>query len=252
MSNQPSVERELNHLLDREARIRAVRPRWRVPVWLVILIALGVLGGAAALYYWFKPLDAPLPDGVETRYAGIPQSSTAQGWPRLGDPNAPVLVEDFSSFACPHCQKLHATRFAALLDEIAAGQVQYVFFPVPHIGSGADDASKAALCAQEQGRFWEMHDVLFDWSERFLVRTFDTRRLQKGAEALGLDGQAFEACMDSRAAADRVQAVRDEFNQRGLRGTPTIYINGQQAEDYYRELEELDTSGSAAPAGEDS
>jgi protein-disulfide isomerase len=248
MSDPATPSNDVDRLLDRAARVRTIRPRRRVPAWLLLLALVAVGGVAAVLYYVLMPLDAPLPDGVATRYAGIPRGTTEAGFPRLGDPDAPVMVENFSSFACTHCAALHARQFASLLDEIAAGRVQWVFIPIPHIGSGSGSASRGALCAGEQGRFWEMHDVLFDWNGRFLTRAFDTRRIEKGAEALGLDMPAFKACMDSSRVEAITDMARAVFTQRGLRGTPSLFIDGTRVETY-SELEALDTS-SSIPIGE--
>lgn len=194
--------------------------------------------GAGVLYYFLRPLDAPIPADAGSHYQGLEQGYTDQGFPRLGSVSAPVLVEGFSSYACPHCREFHETRFVTLLPAIAAGAVQFVFIPVPDIGWGAGDATKAALCAGEQGRFWTMTDVLFDWQRRFLTSTFDTRRLRKGAEALGLDMTAFDACLKSDAITATLQRARQEFDRRGLTGTPAFFINGQPVRDY-RELDAL-------------
>ncbi len=219
----------------------------RLRGWLVVAISLGIVFAAAAAYYLLRPLDAPIPEGAGAQYAGLEQGVTAQGFPRLGSPDAPVLVEDFSSFACPHCREFHEGQFVALLDAIAAGEVQFVLVPVPHIGWGAREAAKAALCAGEQGQAWTMVDVLYDWQRRFLTSTFDARRVRKGAEALGLDMTAFDACRRGSAVQDVLDRARAEFDRRGLSGTPSFFINGQKVQDY-RELETLGADYHSAEA----
>ncbi|MBN2304483.1 MAG: DsbA family protein [Anaerolineae bacterium] len=204
----------------------------RIPVWAMIVAVMLVIGVAGSAYYFLYPLDGPIPDDVGVFYTGLERGYTDQGFPRLGNPNAPVLVEDFSSYACPHCGDFHRERFPDLLDEIAAGTVQFVFIPVTNIGSGARDAAKGAFCAGEQGRYWEMHDVLFDWQERFIMRPFAERRIQKGAENMGLDVDAFKACMDDNHLKAVIDAAKAEFRRRGLTGTPSFFINGQKVRDY--------------------
>lgn len=208
----------------------------RLRGWLIAVSILGIVLAAAAAFYLLRPLDAPIPEGAGAQYAGLEQGVTAQGFSRLGSPDAPVLVEDFSSFACPHCREFHEGQFVGLLDAIAAGEVQFVFVPVPHIGWGAREAGKATLCAGEQGQAWTMVDVLFDWQRRFLTSTFDGRRIRKGVEALGLDMAAFDACMRGSAVQDVLDRARAEFDRRGLTGTPSFFINGQKVQDY-REFE---------------
>jgi protein-disulfide isomerase len=232
MNEQQSPQDVVNNLINKTVPKTAPALRRRVPLWLAVLVVFLVLGAAALLYYLLMPLDAPIPAGVGARYAGLEQGFTDQGFARLGNADAPVLVEEFASYACPHCRDFHDERFPDMLDEIAAGQVQFVMIPVPHIGPGAKDAAKGALCAGQQGKFWDMSDVLFDWQSRFVMFTFDTRRLHKGAENLGLDTAAFDRCMKSKDTEFLVEAARSEFDRRGLSGTPTFFINGEQARDY--------------------
>lgn len=219
----------------------AIPPRRRFPIWARILAAALVIGAGLSVYYMIRPLDAPIPAGAGAAYAGLEQGYTAQGFPRLGSPDAPVMVEEFSSYMCPHCREFHEDRFPNLLDEIAAGQVQYVLIMVPHIGPGAKDAAKAAFCAGEQGHLWTMHDILFDWQKRFIVSTFARRRLEKGAKAMALDTTAFDRCLDDAHTETVIEAARNEFKQRGLSGTPSFFINGRRVT-HYSEFEDLGTS----------
>ncbi|MBP8973169.1 MAG: thioredoxin domain-containing protein [Anaerolineae bacterium] len=246
MTPQPQNTPSAPAPLKTRASVPGERPvRWRG--WLITLSILGIILAGGAAYYLLRPLDAPIPEGAGAQYTGLEQGVTAQGFPRLGSPGAPVLVEDFSSFACPHCREFHEGQFVGLLDAIAAGEVQFVLVPVPHIGWGAGEAGKAALCAGEQGQAWTMVDVLYDWQRRFVTSTFDSRRVHKGAEALGLDMAAFDSCMRGSAVQDVLDRARAEFDRRGLTGTPSFFINGQKVQDY-RELEALGTSYDSAEA----
>ena len=207
---------------------------------IIIVLSVAVLVGV--IYWRLIRLEAPIPDDAGAQVAGLPQGYTAQGFPRLGSPEAPVLVEEFSSYACPHCRIFSEEQFPDLLDEIAAGQVQFVVIPVPHIGPGAASAARAVFCAGEQGKLWEMHDTLYAWQKEFLARTFDEQRLLKGAEDLGLDSTAFKSCLHAERTDILVDAAQREFNRRGLRGTPTFFINGTQVQNYA----EFDTLGTLA------
>ncbi|NDJ78476.1 MAG: thioredoxin domain-containing protein [Chloroflexi bacterium] len=222
MSNQSSLDD-----LARQIGMPGARGSRRVPVWFIVSVVISVILVGGLLYYNFMPLDGPIPDGVQERYTELPRDYTAQDFPRLGDPNAPVLVEDFSSYACPHCQDLHTGQFANLLDEIAAGQVQYVFVPVRHIGSGAEEAAMAALCAGQQGQFWEMTDALFHWQDEFRLRVFDERRIKTGVDNLGLDRQQFDQCYDNNYVEGTLDEAEAEFRRRDLSGTPSVFVNGE-------------------------
>src|SRR5690606_21241523 len=105
-------------------------------------------------------------------------------------------------------------------------------------------ATRAALCAGEQGQFWEMNDTLFSWQGRFVGSTFHARRVKLGAEALGLDVGAFEVCMDGDAVQQVIERARGEFDRRGLRGTPSLFVNGERVTNY-DDLKDLANSESA-------
>ncbi len=210
----------------------------RLPFWLIGPLLVLVMVLAVIAYNMLKPLEGPIPADAGETYIGLEQGTTADGFPRLGRADAPVIVEEFSSYACSHCRDFHDNRFPALVDEIASGQVQWVVIPVPHIGSGAGDAMRAALCAGEQGRFWAMHDTLYSWQGKFLTRVFAPQRLSEGAANLGLNVAAFEACLESERISAQVDLARQIFTQRRLTGTPSFFINGKRVEDY-REFDVL-------------
>lgn len=205
--------------------------RRRVPIWLLILVGALVIGLGAGAAYLMLPLDAPLPDNVGARYEGLERGTTAQGFPRLGRADAPVVIEDFSSYACPHCGTFFDDELPRLFEAIAAGRAQFVLIPVP-FGRGGPTATRAALCAGEQGKLWEMNDTLFSWQGRFVGSTFHERRVAMAADALGLDRSAFDACMDGDAVRAVIERARDEFDRRGLRGTPSVFLDGERIRDY--------------------
>lgn len=215
------------------------KPRIRqFPIWLLLPAACLIITAGVVIWYWLRPLDAPIPDDAGERYMDLEQGYTDQGFPRLGSADAPVVVEEFASFACPHCREFDENELPDLLDEIAAGQVQFVLIPMQNIGSGAETAARAALCAGEQGRFWEMHDVLFYWQKEFIVSVFAERRILEGVENMGLDTDAFESCLDAERTTDVIEEAENEFHDRGLTGTPSVFINGQRVRDY-NELDNL-------------
>lgn len=231
MTEPDSPSRMVDDLVQRVAA-NDRGPRRRFPRWAILLVLLLLIGAGSWLYYQLMSFDAPIPDDVGVHYAGLDQGYTDQGFPRLGSREAPVVVEGFSSYACTHCRDFHSEIFPDLLDEVAAGQVQFVMIPVPHIGVGAKSAAKGALCAGQQGRFWEMSEVLFDWQKRFTLFSFDERRIRKGAENMGLDTAIFDRCMDSERIITILEAAQSEFKRRWLSGTPSFFINGQAIYDY--------------------
>lgn len=174
-------------------------------------------------------VTATFPEGTETRYADFPQSTTEEGFPLLGNPDAKVRLYEISSFDCPHCRTFHDTALPVLLDLIKSGDVAFVY--VPLFGTGGipngDRAARAALCAGEQGQFWAFHDGVFSWQE-FGTYAFMQERLDAGIEALALDQEAYVTCFDSEATTQTLSnAVEYAYAIEGFRGTPTVVLNGQ-------------------------
>lgn len=232
MTGQKSPDELVDDILSRHQAKR------RIPIGFIVIGVVVALVLVGILVYLLVPLEAAVPEDAGAQYDGLEKGYTDQGFPRLGRADAPILVEDFSSYACPHCRTFHEEQFKGLLDEIAAGQVQFVLVPITHIGPGADNAAKGALCAGEQDRYWEMHDTLFYWQGRYLGSVFSERRIRMGAENLDLDMAAFEQCMDANDTQSVLDEARAEFDQRGLTGTPSLFIDGVKVRDYL-ELENL-------------
>ena len=181
------------------------------------------------------PVPAPVEAAVSQAYAGVERGISEEGWPQLGSPDAPVTIHDYSAFSCPHCANFHDNQFMELLSEIRAGQVRFVYVPV-NLNSSTFLATQAAFCAADQGKFWEMHDVLFSWLRQFGANAFVRQRVVQGAEDLGLDMTAFNACLESPEAQQRREAADNAFlsliqrtqgQPNEVTGTPTLTFNGQ-------------------------
>jgi protein-disulfide isomerase len=144
------------------------------------------------------------------------------GDPAIGPADAPVTIVEFSDFQCPYCKTFRDQTLNALLEEYG-DQVRFVFrdFPLNQIHPYAQKAAEAAECANEQGKYWEMHDLLFANSPNLGVDA-----LKGFAEQLGLDTEQFNECLDSGRYADEVTADLQEGMSYGVSGTPTFFING--------------------------
>lgn len=139
--------------------------------------------------------------------------------PSKGPADAPVTIVEFADFQCPYCRDAVATL--ARLQAAFPTQVRLVFrdFPLP-MHADAPRAAEAAGCADEQGRFWEMHDALFAGA----VRREDLAR--RAADA-GLDAARFQACLTSGRQQTRWQSGRALGLQLGVSATPTFFVNGR-------------------------
>jgi len=174
----------------------------------------------------------------------------AGGAPGRGPEAAPVTIVEFADFQCAYCGKaLDALR---KVEERYSGKVRLVFrdFPLTEIHPNAAKAAEAGACANDQGKFWPMHDRLFADPTKLAVAD-----LKQNAAELGLDAAAFAACLDSGKHAGDWKKSLEEGQRHGLTGTPAFFINGRLLIGAvpYESLslvidEELDRAGSAAPA----
>jgi len=140
-----------------------------------------------------------------------------------GPVDAAVTIEEFTDFECPFCRRYFLQVYPKLMAQYG-DRVRYVvrYFPLESIHPHAFGAAEAAACAADQGRFWDYHDVLFRHADALAIRN-----LRAYALDLGLDTAAFDTCLDSeRPSAEIIADLRDGVG-RGIRGTPTFFINGQ-------------------------
>ena len=144
------------------------------------------------------------------------------GAPFKGDANAKVTVVEFTDYQCPFCSR-HMRQTWPQLDRdfVQTGKAKFVLrdLPIEAIHPQAFKAAEAAFCAERQGKFWEMHDVLFA-NQSALER----RDLSAHAKAIGLDVVSFDACLDSGAGAARIRQDIADSGKAGARGTPIFYI----------------------------
>lgn len=210
----------------REERQKQKRRQQQIGLLIGVVVVAVVAVGVFILSN--LPASAPIPEGTLERYAGIPQTISDEGFPVLGRPDAPVRVEEFSSFACPGCQQFHETAFEGLLDFVREGIISFTYIPMATGGlSNQEGSARAAICASEQGRFFEYHDMLFDWHAQYGNQAFIQNRLTSGADALGLDRAAFNECLGSSGVVEIRAAAEDRFaSTQGVTGTPALLVQG--------------------------
>jgi protein-disulfide isomerase len=144
-----------------------------------------------------------------------------------GGAKASVTLEEFSDFQCPACGGLEPGLRRVVKDYGERVRLVFRNYPLP-MHRYAFQAARAAEAAGQQGKFWEMHDALYDnqkeWSDSMEPRVqFDSY-----ATRLGLDVQRFKADIERQDLADRIKADVQRGNSLNVRGTPTVYLNGRE------------------------
>jgi protein-disulfide isomerase len=141
--------------------------------------------------------------------------------PPRGDIDASITIIEFSDFNCPYCK-----QSAQVLEELIANNPRkiklYYRHAVPMAKTDSFRAALASECAGEQGKFWEMHDALFE-----AAPDLSDNKLMNIAKTLKLDDREFSICLSTSKFKDRVLSDFDEAQRLGLLGTPTFFINGQ-------------------------
>jgi len=153
--------------------------------------------------------------------------------PVKGNPDAPVTVVEFSDFQCPFCSRFFEQTLPLIQENyIDTGKIKFVYkdLPLDNLHPNARSAHIAAECADEEGKFWEYHDVLFEkqseW-QRLASSDLDIT-LSQFAVDLGMELTSFESCMESQDIADEVNQDTLEAARYGATGTPTFFIGTEE------------------------
>lgn len=144
------------------------------------------------------------------------------GKPALGNNDARVSMLEFSDFQCPFCGAYARETLPRIVaDYVNSGRVRYVVlnFPLEQPHPFAEKAAEAALCAQDQGRFWQAHDRFFADPQKLSIGDMPGH-----AAALGLDASGFMDCIKAGRHAAAVERDRSEGETLGVQGTPTFFI----------------------------
>lgn len=143
--------------------------------------------------------------------------------PSKGMKNAPVTIIEFSDFQCPYCARFYSQTLPLIEDKyIKNGKVKLIYRDFPlSFHNNAQKAAEAAECADEQNKFWDYHNKLFENQN-----ALGTANLKQYAKDLGLDMQKFESCLDLGKMASETQKDLSDASSYGVSGTPTFFING--------------------------
>ena len=174
-----------------------------------------------------------LQNQLPTKQQSPPLKISEDNDPIIGNMDAEITIIEFSDFQCPFCARFHVQTLPTIMDEyINKGTVKLVFrdFPIQSIHPNALPASVAAECANEQKKFKEMHDVLFEkqnkWSNQNIESVMNT--FSQYASDLGLEEKAFDSCLKNGKYIEEIQKDLDDGRTYGISGTPGFFIGNDQ------------------------
>jgi protein-disulfide isomerase len=177
-----------------------------------------------------SPIDSTLPKVQSNGYL-------------MGSPSAPLEVIEFGDFECPSC-----ARFATLTEPdvrtrlVDKGVIRFRFIDFPlSIHRNTWQASRAAACADEQGKFWQMHDELFQTQDQWNGESTDNPNpfFKQLAGQVGLNQQQFNQCVDTKKTQAKVQAHEQLAEQQHIQATPSFIIGGRIVEGPTRGYDEF-------------
>jgi protein-disulfide isomerase len=151
----------------------------------------------------------------------MPKVAVAAEGPSRGNAKAPVTIVEFSDFECPYCSRAEETVQRVMKEY--EGKVRLVYRDYPlNFHPRAQKASEAALCAGDQGKYWDMHAKLFA-----NTRALDVPQLKQHAKDLGLEPSKFDQCLDKGDKTKIVEASKKAGDEAGVTGTPAFFVNGR-------------------------
>ncbi len=194
---------------------------------LIIPVAIVIAGIIVAIAIFYsaggsKPAAQPTPSAGNS----LPEVTSSDFV--LGEASAPVTVIEYGDYQCPFCGKFFKETEPVVRDQyVSKGKVRWVYRDFAFLGQESTWASEAARCAADQGKFWQMHDYLYNHQSGENQGAFSKDNLKKFAQALGgLDQTKFNSCLDSGKYTSAVQAETVAGGKAGVNGTPANFING--------------------------
>lgn len=160
--------------------------------------------------------------GVEAYFEPARTEVAIQGHPVLGSPQAPITIVEFSDFECPFCGALHPTLKE--IEKNYGDRIRVVFrqFPLNNLHPNAQKAAEASLCANDQQKFWELHDAMFTDQSNLGVDALKQKAVQ-----LNMNAEQFNTCLDSGKYSETVKKDVVDGTKAGVSGTPAMFVNGR-------------------------
>jgi protein-disulfide isomerase len=213
--------------------------RRKLPIIIIIVVLVAALAGGALMLRssetsTTQPNLAQMPPTVTTNSAPTAKPRPAAPAVNLqnthvrGRADAPVLLEEYGDFQCPPCGFLHPILKRLEGEYERELRVAFRHYPLRNMHKHADEAARAAEAAALQGKFWQMHDLLFEKQNEWKDAATARSNFLSYARTLGLDIGKFTQDIDSVAISNRVRSDEAQGTARGVTGTPTVFLNGRE------------------------
>lgn len=212
-TNQGSAQNQEDRI-SKAKRRQTVR---RAAMWFGVFL---VIGGAV---FGVMKISRSTPGAGET--ASLVSAISSADWVK-GDKEAKVIIVEYSDFQCPACGAYHPVL--KRLSEEFGDKIGFVYrhFPLPQ-HTNARPAARAAEAAGRQGKFWEMHDIIFENQQEWSESQNGKNIFEKYAETLKLDMNRFKSDVDAKEISDKVSADFESGTKSGVNATPTFFLNGK-------------------------
>lgn len=174
----------------------------------------------------------------------------------MGDPNAPITMIEWADYQCPFCKKFYDETLPLIKEKyVDSGKINFVFRDYPlSFHPDAHEAAEAAECAGEQGKYYEMHDMIYDNEMFYGERTYDwTEKFKQYAKTIGLDSSDFSKCLEDNQMEEEITKDLEDGANVGMTGTPGFIINGKLvmgAQPYEKFEEIIEKEIKNGPVGE--
>jgi protein-disulfide isomerase len=191
----------------------------------VVFGAVAVIGLGALAYLTTRPQTVSIPANVTI----LPSDTSGFRGYLKGSPDAPVEITEFADYQCPFCQTFATLQMPTIEERlIKTGRLRWRYrdFPLQqHPFSRL--AAHSAACADEQGKYWEQHDRIYEGQAEWAATRDAGPVFRRYAQADGLDLGRYDACMKAGKYAGRIQASLDEGIQAGVNSTPTLLVGNR-------------------------
>ena len=208
---------------------------------LLLIIASFLIGVLVTKVQYLEKNQTAGQAAAPSAAAGANQPSQQQGltdgqkvnvatgnYPALGDSNAKVTIVEFADFRCPFCEKFFTDTLSQIKkDYVDTGKAKFYFRNFAFLGDASTFAANAAECANDQGKFWEMHDYFYkNQPSESDTSMYNVDTITQTAGTLGLDTNSFKSCLSGKTDDAKVSKDVSDAQAAGVSGTPTLFING--------------------------